>query len=136
MKKNENQKNYRLPKLTFWYPTLQSLGHICIMVSFRSSSKRILRVNKCLSWMNLYVFFIWYWNKGKLVLTKNKNIVHLKIEKFFTSIMSLFERCPNKKWPTFGLKIILGLNKLALLDQEKSENQLTTISSHLDQING
>jgi hypothetical protein len=35
------KNNYRLIKLTFWYPTLQSLGHICIMASSRSSSKKV-----------------------------------------------------------------------------------------------
>jgi hypothetical protein len=132
LKKNEN---YRLIKLTSWYPTLQSLGHICIMASSRSSSKKVLKINKCLSWINPYVFFIWYRNKAKLVLPKNKNTVHLKREFFFTSITSLFERCPNNKWPIFGFKFFLRLNQLALLDQEKSENQLTTMSNHLDQIN-
>jgi hypothetical protein len=41
LKKSENQKNYRLIKLIFWYPTFQSLGHICIMASSRSSSKKV-----------------------------------------------------------------------------------------------
>jgi hypothetical protein len=79
---------------------------------------------------------VWYQNKAKLVLTKNKNTINLKRQKNFNSITSLFERCINNKRPIFGFKIFLGLNQLALLDQEKSEHQLTTLSSHLEQING
>jgi hypothetical protein len=38
LKKSENQKIHRLIRLIFWYPTLQSLGNICIMASRRNSS--------------------------------------------------------------------------------------------------
>jgi hypothetical protein len=63
-------------------------------------------------------------------------VVHLKRQNIFTSITFLFEWCPKNKQPIFGYKIFLGLNQLALMNHDSNQNQLTTMSSHLDKING
>jgi hypothetical protein len=61
-------------------------------------------------------------------------MVHLKRQNIFTFITFLFEWCPKNKQPIFGYKIFLGLNQLALMNRNLIQNQLTTMSSHLDKI--
>jgi hypothetical protein len=63
-------------------------------------------------------------------------MVHLMKQNIFTSITFLFEWCPKNKQPIFGYKIFLGLNQLALMNHDLNQNQLTSMSSQLDKING
>jgi hypothetical protein len=57
-------------------------------------------------------------------------------QNIFTSITFLFEWCSKNKQPIFGYKIFLGLNELALMNHDLNQNQLTSMSSQLDKING
>ena len=63
-------------------------------------------------------------------------MVHLMRQNIFTFIIYFFEWCPKKNNQYFGYKIFLGLNELALMNHNLYQNQLISMSSQLDKING